>query len=307
MSQFNCEITEDLLPLYVEEMASPSSKKLVEEHLADCKACRNLAEKMKGEMSLPRNVDVQPLQRLGQLLFRKKVTTVAVTLLSVLLLVVLTAVHLNSPIIIPYEDVAESVQVSVENGHGKIVMNNKGGYSEVNVYETEEGIKVKEINLYTTLWKQITNVKECLSEFEFETEGENAITRVYFFPEEETGASVCLYDGNPQENTDGGMVVLPRLVLNYYLFFAILLAGVGVIICIVLWKKKSVSHKKRFLAVKLTWLFVSYGIATLAVLINQGGIYHERYYFTGILLVTALVYMVGYWIIECIRYSGKRK
>lgn len=36
----NCEIVRDLLPLYAEQIASPASTALVEEHLAECPACR---------------------------------------------------------------------------------------------------------------------------------------------------------------------------------------------------------------------------------------------------------------------------
>ena len=37
-----CEIIQDLLPLYADEVCSESSRDLVEEHLQECPACRNL-------------------------------------------------------------------------------------------------------------------------------------------------------------------------------------------------------------------------------------------------------------------------
>jgi predicted anti-sigma-YlaC factor YlaD len=35
----NCKIIEDLLPLYIDEVCSDESKRLVEEHLEECDAC----------------------------------------------------------------------------------------------------------------------------------------------------------------------------------------------------------------------------------------------------------------------------
>ena len=35
----NCKVIEDLLPLYIDEVCSDESKRLVEEHLKECDAC----------------------------------------------------------------------------------------------------------------------------------------------------------------------------------------------------------------------------------------------------------------------------
>mgnify|MGYP003295042169 CR=1 FL=1 len=40
--KLDCELIEDLLPLYEEELCSPASRRAVEEHLRDCEACRRL-------------------------------------------------------------------------------------------------------------------------------------------------------------------------------------------------------------------------------------------------------------------------
>ena len=48
--QPNCEIIRDLLPLYIDNACSPSSRALVEEHLASCAECRNIYDKMRTSM-----------------------------------------------------------------------------------------------------------------------------------------------------------------------------------------------------------------------------------------------------------------
>lgn len=42
----NCDLIQDLLPLYQDEICSESSKKIVQEHLKECTACRNTADKL---------------------------------------------------------------------------------------------------------------------------------------------------------------------------------------------------------------------------------------------------------------------
>jgi len=37
--KINCKVIEDLLPLYIDEVCSDESKRLVEEHLEECDAC----------------------------------------------------------------------------------------------------------------------------------------------------------------------------------------------------------------------------------------------------------------------------
>ena len=46
--KYNCEMIADLLPLYIDNVCSPSSREAIEEHLKDCAACRRLCEDMKG-------------------------------------------------------------------------------------------------------------------------------------------------------------------------------------------------------------------------------------------------------------------
>ena len=41
--KLDCELIEDLLPLYEEELCSPASRRAVEEHLRGCEACRRLS------------------------------------------------------------------------------------------------------------------------------------------------------------------------------------------------------------------------------------------------------------------------
>lgn len=53
MKQKECEIVQDLLPLYLDRVCSPASAALVEEHLASCEECRALRAAMERKAPLP--------------------------------------------------------------------------------------------------------------------------------------------------------------------------------------------------------------------------------------------------------------
>ena len=44
-----CEMMEDLLPLYAEDVATDATRAAVEEHLTDCEPCREKLKAMRGE------------------------------------------------------------------------------------------------------------------------------------------------------------------------------------------------------------------------------------------------------------------
>lgn len=45
--KISCDVIEDLLPLYVDDMVSEDSRQLVEEHLKECTTCQKMMEEMK--------------------------------------------------------------------------------------------------------------------------------------------------------------------------------------------------------------------------------------------------------------------
>ena len=49
MSKISCNVIQDIMPLYVDEIVSEDTKKLVEEHLKECEDCRKEMEKNAGK------------------------------------------------------------------------------------------------------------------------------------------------------------------------------------------------------------------------------------------------------------------
>ncbi|MFI8684654.1 zf-HC2 domain-containing protein [Rossellomorea sp. NPDC077527] len=53
MRDVPCQIIEDVLPLYVDDVCSEESRKMVEEHLAQCEQCKMKWERMKADLPIP--------------------------------------------------------------------------------------------------------------------------------------------------------------------------------------------------------------------------------------------------------------
>ena len=71
----DCDVICDLLPLYVEGMASPGSCRLIEEHLSACETCRKTFAQIK-EPAPPIVLSANPAKKF-QRAFRKHTATVA--------------------------------------------------------------------------------------------------------------------------------------------------------------------------------------------------------------------------------------
>lgn len=54
----SCEVTKDLIPLYIDQVCSEHSKKLVEQHIEDCDECRSILTLIKEELG---HQTIQPL------------------------------------------------------------------------------------------------------------------------------------------------------------------------------------------------------------------------------------------------------
>lgn len=59
----NCSIIQDLLPLYKEEIVSPETKTLVEEHLQTCRSCQNELDEMTISVAIPMDINSYGLKK----------------------------------------------------------------------------------------------------------------------------------------------------------------------------------------------------------------------------------------------------
>lgn len=87
MNKYSCKIVEDLLPLYADEVCSDESRRLVAEHISECKECRSTLEKMGRELTVIADNDISVVNRI-----KKRIRTEKIIIGFVIAFVVLIGV-----------------------------------------------------------------------------------------------------------------------------------------------------------------------------------------------------------------------
>lgn len=57
MDKVHCNIIQDLLPLYADDVVSPESKAMVDAHLANCSECREMLDEIRRSVLVPQHSD----------------------------------------------------------------------------------------------------------------------------------------------------------------------------------------------------------------------------------------------------------
>lgn len=225
--KISCNMIRDILPLYVEDMASQDTRDLVEEHIASCENCKKRLEEMRTFEEPPVDTDIAPLRNIQNTLRKKKLQTIILSVMVTLVFAVVTIAYLTTPAYISYNENAVSI---IEKDDGTVLLNfseEVSGYN-VNQYPAADNSGyVYDITTWETIWQQKI----------YKNNLENTVLN----PNGETVASIYYYNTDGIENTliygdpitDGSVMTLPRLVLSYYVLFAIgflLICGIGLVI-----------------------------------------------------------------------------
>lgn len=113
--EISCDIIRDLLPLYAEDLTSPDSNKLVENHISNCEVCTRQLGLLKKVQVIPVDVDVNSIKRVGDTIRRRRILAVMTALLFVTTLVLGGALLLDAKIYLTAEQAVDSVEV-LEDG-----------------------------------------------------------------------------------------------------------------------------------------------------------------------------------------------
>lgn len=130
MSKISCNVIGDLLPLYVDGAVSEDTKKLVEEHLAECADCKKAAEEMGKELVLPvhetvRAAETSFLQKMKKTWQKRRIRTAVISVAVTAGVILGSYMALTIPQwIIPYKPVDFSV--AVEDGMVCVYYTGKG-------------------------------------------------------------------------------------------------------------------------------------------------------------------------------------
>ena len=88
MSKFSCNVFQDLLPLYIDDVASNDSRMLLDKHLQECSKCCDKYEEMQAQVTIPMDKNTLPLKHMKKAWNRKKIMLVCITLAAALLIMI---------------------------------------------------------------------------------------------------------------------------------------------------------------------------------------------------------------------------
>ncbi len=114
--EISCDIIRDVLPLYAEDMASPATRDMVDDHLCGCDGCtKELAELLK-KPQIPVDVDTSSLKRISHTIRNKKILTVIAALLTVFTVVWSVMLYLTMPYYLTADEAIEGVTLLEDGG-----------------------------------------------------------------------------------------------------------------------------------------------------------------------------------------------
>lgn len=294
----SCNIIRDLIPLYAEDMVSDDSAQLVKTHLEHCEGCRKVLEELNQPYPAPEDHNAMPLMKMKTVLRKKKVLTVALTLVSTLLFSAVLFAFLTAPRYLPYSD--DTIQLS-EQADGTVTAafsEQVSGY-DVNRYPSEEGSGMSySLTTYTTLWEEHVLSKDIGTIVL--NDGNEAVSSVYYY---QTDGSVDQLIYGDDENPNGFTVTLPRLNLSYYLLFAVLFGGSCLVVALLFRRHKEISSW----LYKLFLLSVSYVIAHLIVTGLSSASYSSTRDLLAIILITIPLYALILLGIKLVSIRRERK
>ena len=280
-----CSVIRDLLPLYTENLASEESMNLVKDHLADCSACREYLDGLQQPME-PIPESAAPIKQIKKELKKRRWRTATIAALSVFLILFALLARVTHENPIPYSPALLSVEGVVPYNpeeetlySGAVHMDSPGGWQTANpgqalIINRNEHVSGSAAEVYLddetgelTVYIQYFSTQAALviddvnGGFSIEHyDGKGATDIFYPMPDRVIygfGQDQTLLWGEPM---NGGVQILPRLALAYYVLIA---AGFAVILA-VLW---IVFRKKRFSSVirQLCFVPVAYLLGQLFI------------------------------------------
>ena len=236
-----CAVTRDLLPLYAENMVEQETKVLIEEHLNECEDCRKKLSEMNAPAENPIDT-AKPLQNLKKQIRKKRLYAAALAALCVFVGVYTYFFRVIAIQILPWQDGLIQVEgvetVTPDQRFGVTYQTLKGEAEEeitpqnytgealilqVNsiVNGFQEHIVVDDDGTHTLILQAIStnhhsgDLPKSYYEYTIIPVPDRLI---YGLQQPQT-----LLWGSPMK---GGVEILPRLALAYYLMIALVAAGV---------------------------------------------------------------------------------
>ena len=244
--KLSCDVIKDLLPLYVENITSEDSNQLIYEHLEECPECTAYEQNLKEGITLNTgNIETIPLKQVQQDILKRKRDSIIFISLIVSLFMLIIFSYITKPHFITEKDSGVTVETSNKNN---IYINFSENVTSCKLTsETwEGGQQVVIVEAWRSIWDDILG--KSTPSLSIKNVQETVDTIYYCSNKEKDGGNMTIiYGTNPYPN--GGVVILPRLVMAYYFYLAIILLIVIGVIWLILknCKKASIICKYLFL------------------------------------------------------------
>ena len=231
-----CNIIQDLLPLYAENMVSPDTAAFVEEHLKGCEACRKNYERIKEPQPAQEISDAAPLLKLSRKMKVKKIQTITMTALFLIALFVSAFAVLDAPIYFPYSEGIVTCKQFGDKGM-YLTFDEKVTDFDYTIHDDPDGgdFYYCDIEAWTSLWdKWFSRGRGTLSAT-VTTRQLKPVIAVYVPNDGSENVCIAKYDPNAEnrieKNADyENTIALPRLALGYYLILAVIvLVAFGIV------------------------------------------------------------------------------
>ena len=283
-----CSIVKDLLPLYAEGLVSAESAGFIEEHMESCDSCKSELGSIREGKDAQKGAtekavkDASPLLKLRKKLALKRAACIAVSVIATVAFLLIVYAVLSSPEYIPY---SEGEVKTTETGGGDVIIllpDEATDYSCTKI-RPEPGTDLSEyhVSSWRTASDRLFASREANELALVIREAEKAC--VYY--DSNDGTEGTLIYGEAEDGS-AGVVSLPRLALNYYLYVMLALAAILLVVLIVFRK----NERARNWLVRLELLPVSYIVSHFIVSGIRGYTYSLPRDFYLILLISFLLF-----------------
>jgi uncharacterized protein YozE (UPF0346 family) len=227
--------------------------------------------------------DAAPLKKLKVTLRKKRLQVIILSVVFTMFITAVTIGFLTSPEYIPYsEDI-----VSIFKNDNELLIatfsDKVSGYDISSYLDDDNSSYVYHITTWDSIWNRIIG-KTYTDNVVLNPNGE-IVTSVYYY--NTNGTEDILIYGKDQ-NPNGGIGTLPRLVLAYYALFAVIAAIIFGIIIFVF----RLHEKIRNAAIKVFFLPISYILSHICIKGFTSSSYLAARDFFAILLVMIPLYIV---------------
>lgn len=292
MSRVSCNIIEDLIPLYAEDLLSEDSKQLVEKHLDVCEECREYLNELREMESLPPETDTNPLKKIQHTIQKKKRHAMLLSILITLFVGALAVIYMTAPNYLPYTE--EIVMVNeTDNGYTLVDFHEDVARYDIqsNSAESRTG-SVYHLTTWSTTWHDWADADE-VDPIVLNPSGDQ-VGAVYYYQADGTEEQL-IYGEDLYEN--GGVVTLPRLSLSYFTIAAVVALLISLSILFIVRSNKVYFDR----ILRIVFLPLSYLVAQLLVTGWTTTTYSLVRDLSAILLVAIILYGVCWIGIEMIK------